>query len=109
MDSIAVHEQSVLDYATRQLSAIEGLTIIGTAREKASVISFTQDGTHPNDLGTLIDHFGIAVRTGHHCAMPALQFFKVPATARVSLGLYNTVEEVDVMVDALHQVRKMLV
>ena len=68
MDTIAAHEQTVLEYATRQLSAIEGLTIIGTARDKASVISFTLDGTHPNDLGTLIDHYGIALRTGHHCA-----------------------------------------
>lgn len=109
MDEIAAHEQSVLDYATQNMSAIEGLNIIGTARKKAGVISFTLEGVHPNDLGTLIDHYGVAIRTGHHCAMPVMQFFNLPATARISLGLYNTTEEVDVLVDAIQQVRSMLV
>ena len=109
MDAIATHEQSVLDYATLKMSAIEGLNIIGTGRNKAGVISFTLQGVHPNDLGTLIDHYGVAIRTGHHCAMPVMQFFNVPATARVSLGLYNTTEEVDVLVDAIQQVRTMLI
>lgn len=108
MDSVAAHEQSVLEYASGKMAAIDGLTIIGTAREKAGVISFTLDGVHPHDLGTLIDHFGVALRTGHHCAMPVMQFYNVPATARVSLGVYNTTEDIDVFVDALEQVREML-
>jgi cysteine desulfurase/selenocysteine lyase len=108
MKNIARHESAVLKYATHKLEQIEGLSIIGTAREKACVISFTLDGVHPHDLGTIIDHYGVALRTGHHCAMPVMQFFGVPATARVSLGLYNTVGEVDVLVDALGHVREML-
>ncbi len=108
MDAIAAHESAVLAYATRQLEAVEGLRIIGTAGEKAGVISFTLEGVHPHDLGTIIDHFGVAIRTGHHCAMPLMQYFKVPATARMSLGLYNTMEEVDVLVDALGRARAML-
>ncbi len=108
MDAIAAHESAVLAYATRQLEAVEGLRIIGRAEEKAGVISFTLEGVHPHDLGTIIDHFGVAIRTGHHCAMPVMQYFNVPATARVSLGLYNTMEEVDVLVDALGRARAML-
>jgi cysteine desulfurase/selenocysteine lyase len=108
MRSIAAHEQELLEYGTRRLSAIAGLTIIGTAREKASVISFTLEGVHPHDLGTLVDHFGIALRTGHHCAMPVMQFFNVPATARASFGLYNTVAEIDILAAAIERVRSML-
>jgi cysteine desulfurase/selenocysteine lyase len=108
MESIAAHESALLDYATQRLQAIEGLTIIGTARDKAGVISFTLDGVHPHDLGTIIDHYGVAIRTGHHCAMPVMQFFNVPATARMSLGLYNTMAEVDVLVDAIGHARSML-
>jgi cysteine desulfurase/selenocysteine lyase len=107
MEAIATHETAVLAYATTKLEAIEDLTIIGTARAKACVISFTLGNIHPHDLGTIIDHYGIALRTGHHCAMPVMQFFGVPATARVSFGLYNTVEEVDVLADALHKARAM--
>jgi cysteine desulfurase/selenocysteine lyase len=98
----------VLSYATAKMSAVEGLRIIGTASHKAGVISFTLDGLHPHDIGTLIDHFGVALRTGHHCAMPLMTFFGVPATARASLGVYNTRQEIDVLVDALDQVRTML-
>jgi cysteine desulfurase/selenocysteine lyase len=108
MDAIATHESAVLAYATHRLQAVEGLRIIGTAAAKAGVISFTLEGVHPHDLGTIIDHFGVAIRTGHHCAMPVMQYFNVPATARVSLGLYNTMEEVDVLVDALGRARAML-
>jgi cysteine desulfurase/selenocysteine lyase len=108
MDAIAAHEQDVLRYATARLGAIEGLRIIGTARDKASVISFTLDGVHPHDLGTLVDHYGVALRTGHHCAMPLMQFYGVPATARASLGLYNTKEEIDVLVDAVERTSQML-
>ena len=107
MDAISAHESRVLAAATEKLSAIEGLRIIGTARHKAGVISFTLGDIHPHDLGTVIDHYGVALRTGHHCAMPVMQFFKVPATARVSFGLYNTLEEVNILVDALEQSREM--
>jgi cysteine desulfurase/selenocysteine lyase len=107
MDAISAHESHVLETATRKLSAIEGLRIIGTARHKAGVISFTLGTIHPHDLGTVIDHYGVALRTGHHCAMPVMQFFNVPATARVSFGIYNTLEEVDTLVDALEHSRKM--
>jgi len=107
MEAIAAHEQSVLAYATRRLAEIDDLRIIGTAADKASVISFTLGDVHPHDLGTIVDHFGVALRTGHHCTMPVMQFFNVPATARASFGLYNTVEEVDILVDALQQARAM--
>ncbi len=108
MKNIAAHEQDVLRYATEKMSAVDGLRIIGTAGHKASVISFTLEGVHPHDLGTIIDHYGVAVRTGHHCAMPLMQFFGVPATARASLGLYNTREEIDVLLDSLQRARAML-
>ncbi|MDH4002303.1 MAG: cysteine desulfurase [Xanthomonadales bacterium] len=101
------HEKQVLDYATGKLEEIDGLRIIGTAGNKAGVISFIIDDIHPHDLGTVIDHHGIALRTGHHCAMPVMQFFGVPATARVSFGLYNTRQEVDALIEALHSTRGM--
>jgi len=107
MTDIAAHEHRVLEYATQRLGEIEGLRIIGTARDKAGVISFTLGDIHPHDLGTIIDHHGIALRTGHHCAMPVMQFFNVPATARVSFAMYNTQSEVDVLIDALHKTREM--
>ncbi len=107
MDAIAAHEAGLLEAATAKLSTIDGLRIIGTAAHKAGVISFTLGDIHPHDLGTVIDHYGIALRTGHHCAMPVMQFFKVPATARVSFGLYNTLEEIDILIDALAQSREM--
>jgi cysteine desulfurase/selenocysteine lyase len=107
MDAIAAHESAVLEYATERLKALDGLRIIGTACHKAGVISFTLGDIHPHDLGTIIDHFGVALRTGHHCTMPVMQFFNVPATARASFGLYNTAEEVDVLVDALQKARAM--
>ncbi len=107
MEAISAHESQVLSSATEKLSAIDGLRIIGTAQHKAGVISFTLDDIHPHDLGTVIDHYGVALRTGHHCAMPVMQFFKVAATARASFGLYNTLEEVDIFIDALQQSREM--
>jgi cysteine desulfurase/selenocysteine lyase len=109
MDAISAHENRLLDYATRQLSVFDDLRIIGTAQKKAGVISFTFGEIHPHDLGTIIDHHGVAIRTGHHCAMPVMQFFKVPATARVSFGLYNTEQEIDILVDALEKTREMFV
>jgi cysteine desulfurase/selenocysteine lyase len=107
LEAIAAHEHAVLSYATERLQAIAGLTVIGTAREKAGVISFTLGDIHPHDLGTIIDHYGVALRTGHHCAMPVMQFFGVPATARASFGLYNTTDEVDVLAEALESARAM--
>jgi cysteine desulfurase/selenocysteine lyase len=107
MSAIAAHEARVLEYATREMERLDGLRIIGTARNKAGVISFTLADIHPHDLGTIIDHYGVALRTGHHCAMPVMQFFGVPATARVSFGLYNTEQEVDRLIEALQQARQM--
>lgn len=107
MEAIAAHEKGVLAYATEKLSQVDGLRIIGSARDKAAVISFTLGDIHPHDLGTIVDHYGVALRTGHHCTMPIMQFFNVPATARASFGLYNTLQEVDVLVDALEQARSM--
>ena len=104
LPNIAVHEQDLLRYATARLKEIKGLRIIGTAHEKASVISFTLEGVHPHDIGTILDQEGIAVRTGHHCAQPLMMRFNVPATGRASFGLYNTREEADALTDGLHQV-----
>lgn len=104
LDAIAAHEHDLLVYATNRLLEIEGLRIIGTAREKASVISFVLEGVHPHDIGTVLDQEGIAVRTGHHCAQPLMMRFNVPATGRASFGLYNTREEADILVAGLKQV-----
>lgn len=107
LDAIARHESQLLDYATTQAQAIEGLTIIGTAKDKASILSFTLAGIHPHDVGTIVDHEGVAIRTGHHCAMPVMDRFNVPATARASFGLYNTKDEVDVLFAAVRKAQKM--
>ena len=98
------HEQELLDYATEKLSGIEGVRIIGTAREKASVVAFVIDEVHPHDVGTILDQEGIAIRAGHHCAQPVMQHFGVPATARASFAFYNTKEEVDSLVVAVQKV-----
>src|ERR1043165_9139463 len=103
-ESAVAYEQELLDYATRKISAIEGVRIIGTAREKASVISFVIDDVHPHDIGTILDQEGIAVRAGHHCAQPVMQRFNVPAKARASFAFYNTKQEVDVLVGAIEKV-----
>jgi cysteine desulfurase / selenocysteine lyase len=98
------HERELLRYATERLSAIEGVRIIGTAREKASVLSFVIDEIHPHDIGTILDQEGIAVRAGHHCAQPVMQRFNIPATARASFAFYNTKEEVDVLARTIEKV-----
>ena len=103
-EAAAKYEHSLLEYATEKLSAIEGVKLIGTAREKASVLSFTIENVHPHDIGTILDQSGIAIRAGHHCAQPVMQFFDVPATARASFAFYNTREEVDVLADAVQKV-----
>jgi cysteine desulfurase/selenocysteine lyase len=108
-DAVHAHERSLLDYATSKLEKVDGLTIIGTAPEKASLISFVLDGVHPHDLGTILDEDGIAVRTGHHCAMPVMEFFRLPATVRASFALYNTFEEIDRLAAALPRARAMFV
>ncbi len=104
MDRIAAHERDVLEYATRALSGIPEVRLIGTASQKASVISFLIDGVHPHDVGTILDQEGIAVRSGHHCAQPVMDRFGIPATVRASFGLYNTREEVDALVAAVQKV-----
>ncbi|MDO8953824.1 MAG: cysteine desulfurase [Gammaproteobacteria bacterium] len=106
-DNIKTYETTLLQYATKSLSGIKGLRIIGTAAHKAPVISFILEGIHPHDIGSIVDHSGVAIRAGHHCAMPVMQFFNVAATARVSFGLYNTVADVDALVKALHHVQEL--
>jgi cysteine desulfurase/selenocysteine lyase len=108
LENIAAYECELLDYATAKLSAIEGLRIIGTAKEKASVISFIIEDIHPLDIGTILDKQGIAVRTGHHCTQPLMQHFGIPGTIRASLVFYNTKEEIDVLVRGIDKAIKML-
>jgi cysteine desulfurase / selenocysteine lyase len=108
MEHIAAYEHELLQYATHQLTAIPGLDIIGTAAAKAAVVSFVLEGIHPHDLGTILDTEGVAIRTGHHCAMPVMTFYGIPATARASMAFYNTHEDVDRLVAALHQARRLL-
>ncbi|HNP34966.1 MAG TPA: cysteine desulfurase [Woeseiaceae bacterium] len=103
---IAQHEQALLEYMTGQLAGIDGLRLIGTAREKASVQSFLVDDIHPHDLGTILDHQGVAIRTGHHCAMPVMDFFNVPGTARASLALYNDRDDIDRLVAAIRKAQE---
>jgi cysteine desulfurase/selenocysteine lyase len=106
LEAIAAHEHKLLAKATAEVSEIPGVELVGTAAHKAAVLSFTMTGIHPHDIGTILDTQGIAVRTGHHCAMPVMDFFGIPATARASFGCYNTLEEVDRLVAALHETRK---
>jgi len=103
VENIAAHEHDLLTYATARLQEVDGLRIIGTARQKASVISFVLEGVHPHDIGTVVDQEGVAIRTGHHCAQPLMMRFNVPATGRASFGLYNTREEADALVSALRR------
>ena len=104
MERIAEYERDLLQYATEALSSLPGVRLIGTAREKASVLSFVVDGAHPHDVGTILDQEGIAIRTGHHCAQPVMDFFNLPATARASLAFYNTREEIDALVAGIRKV-----
>jgi cysteine desulfurase/selenocysteine lyase len=107
LERIAAHEHALLEYATEQVTALGGVRIIGTAREKAAVLSFYVGDVHPHDVGTLLDEEGVAVRTGHHCAQPVMQRFGVPATARASFAFYNTFAEVDALVAAIRKVQKL--
>ena len=106
LDRIAAYEHELLDYGTRALAQIPGLRMIGTAREKAAVLSFVIDGIHPHDIGTVLDRQGIAVRTGHHCAQPVMDRYGVPATTRASLAFYNTVREIDALAAGLRRVKE---
>src|SRR5579872_344151 len=106
LDKIAAYEHELLEYGTEALSNIPGLRIIGTAREKAAVLSFVIDGIHPHDIGTVLDRQGIAVRTGHHCAQPVMDRFHIPATTRASLAFYNTFQEIDALAAGLEKVKE---
>ncbi len=103
---IAAHEHDLLTYGTERLGNVPGLTLVGTAREKAGVLSFVLDEIHPHDIGTILDREGIAIRTGHHCAQPVMTRYGLAATARASLGLYNTRAEIDALVAGLGKVRE---
>jgi Selenocysteine lyase len=107
-DNIRRHEEELLHYATKQLQQIPGLKIIGTAKEKASVVSFVIDNLHPQDIGILLDNRGIAVRTGHHCAQPLMHRFGITGTVRASFAMYNTKEEIDELIAGLQKTIKML-
>jgi len=106
LGNIAAHEHALLAFATSRLASIPGTRLIGTAKEKAAVLSFVLDGIHPHDIGTVLDQEGIAIRTGHHCAQPLMQRFGVPATARASFGMYNTTEEIDTLLAGVHKARE---
>src|SRR5205814_6153830 len=106
LHSMARHEHELLEYAHASLAEIPGLKIIGTAPQKASVISFTIEAIHPHDIGTILDGEGVAVRTGHHCCQPVMDRLGVPATARASFGIYNSREDVDALVRGLHKVKE---
>jgi cysteine desulfurase / selenocysteine lyase len=106
IDNVAAHEHELLVYGTEALTAIPGIRLIGTAADKAAVISFVMEGIHPHDIGTILDREGIAIRTGHHCAQPVMQCFGVPATARASFALYNTRQEIDVLVKGIQKVKE---
>jgi cysteine desulfurase/selenocysteine lyase len=106
MANIALYEAQLLDYMVKRLAEIDGIRFIGTAETKASVQSFLLDDIHPHDLGTILDHQGVAIRTGHHCAMPVMDYFSVPGTARASLALYNNTDDIDRFIDALGKAKQ---
>ncbi len=106
LDAIAAHEADLLAYGTEMLSGVPGVRLVGTAPKKASILSFLMDSAHPHDIGTIVDREGVAIRTGHHCAQPVMDRFGIPATARASFAMYNTREEIDALVAALHKVNE---
>ncbi len=108
LPAIQAYEHELLAYAAERIGAVKGIRLVGTARHKAGVVSFVMDGVHPHDLGTIVDQDGVAIRTGHHCAMPVMERLKLPATARASLGLYNTRDDIDVLAVALDKAREVL-
>jgi cysteine desulfurase/selenocysteine lyase len=106
IENIAAHEHELLTYATEKISAVPGVSLIGTAKERAGVVSFVVEGVHPHDVGTILDQEGIAIRTGHHCSQPVMERFGIPATARASFAVYNTFEEIDTLVRGIGKVRE---
>src|SRR4029453_9025837 len=104
-DAIGAHERDLLAYGTQVLEAIDGVRLIGTARQKASILSFVMEGVHPHDIGTIVDREGVAIRTGHHCAQPVMDRFGIPATARASIAVYNTRDDIDALVTAVRRVQ----
>jgi cysteine desulfurase / selenocysteine lyase len=106
MDRIQHYEHALLAYATEKLAAIPSVRLVGRAKERAGVVSFVIEGIHPHDVGTILDQDGIAVRTGHHCAQPIMQYFGIPATARASFAFYNTKEEVDALANGILKVKE---
>jgi cysteine desulfurase / selenocysteine lyase len=106
IDRVAAHEHDLLAYATAAVGSIPGVRLIGTAAERAGVLSFMLEGVHPHDLGTVLDREGIAIRTGHHCAQPVMERFGIDATARASFAVYNTREEVDALVEGIRVARE---
>jgi cysteine desulfurase/selenocysteine lyase len=106
-EAVGRHEADLLAYATEGVSSIPGVRLVGTAAHKASVVAFIMEGAHPHDIGTVLDQEGVAIRTGHHCTQPVMDFFGVPATARASMAFYNTRDDVDRLVAALHRVREL--
>lgn len=109
IENINNADNELLQYATEKMLAVDGLRIIGTAKNKVSVVSFALEGVHPHDLGTILDHYGVAIRTGHHCTMPAIKHFNLPATARASLAFYNTRAEIDYFIESLEKAKEMFV
>jgi len=107
-ETIAAYEHNLLEYATTKLLEIEGVKIYGVSIEKTAVISFNIEGIHPYDIGTIVDKLGIAVRTGHHCAQPIMDYFKIPGTVRASFSFYNTKEEIDKLIEAVKRAKSML-
>jgi cysteine desulfurase/selenocysteine lyase len=108
LDAIGAHEAALLEAATSRVAAIDGVRVIGTAKKKASVLSFVMDGVHPHDIGTIVDREGVAIRTGHHCAQPVMDRLGIPATARASFAMYNTMDEIDALVRAIERVRTLM-
>lgn len=106
MDRVSEYENNLLAYLTERLQTVEGIRLIGTAKKKASVQSFLLDNIHPHDLGTILDHQGVAVRTGHHCAMPVMDYYGIPGTARASLALYNNKADVDALIEGLGKAKE---
>jgi len=107
LDAVTAHEQQLLAYATAAVSAVPGVRVVGTARDRAGVLSFVLEDVHPHDIGQILDQEGIAIRTGHHCCQPVMDRFHVPATARASFALYNTSADVDALVAGLYKVKEM--
>ena len=105
-DNIHDHEKTLLDYGLEKIKEVDGIELRGQAEKQAGILSFTMETAHPHDIGTILDQDGIAIRTGHHCAQPVMDFMDVPATARASFGLYNNTDDIDRLIDGLHKVNR---